>query len=445
MRVLHISKTSDGAQWAARQARVLSGLGVEVHVALPSLAGMAVDEWRAAGATIHVADLSLPARSPHHLLRSCKLARSLVAKVKPDLIHSHFVTTTCLLRLALGKTHAIPRIYQVAGPLHLEHWWSRRFELSLAGPADVWVGSSRCITEWYRLSGVPANKVFLSYYGFQTRQAAPMGSGAVRRAVNARPGDIVVGNVSWMYAPKPLLGQRVGLKCHEDIITALAEVTRRRPDVLGVFVGGAWNNALWYERKIKRLATSLAGDRIRFAGTLPQEVARYAWADFDLAVHVPLSENCGGVVEPLNAGVPVIASAVGGLPEVILHERTGWLVPPRQPRVLAQAILQALEHRNEGLRMARLGKRLVGTMFDVERTAREVHAIYLHLLDPAGSAPAPFHSDQFLSPCSAEQATEASPQTACLPAAVSIAGAACGEQSLRRWCAIPYLPFVSQR
>jgi glycosyltransferase involved in cell wall biosynthesis len=323
----------------------------------------------------------------------------LVALVKPDLIHSHFVTTTCLLRLALGKRHPTPRIYQVAGPLHLEHWWSRRFELGLAGPADVWIGSSQCISQCYRQSGVPKDKLFLSYYGFETRHPQAPSLGAIRRAAGAQDGDILVGNISWMYPPKVLLGQRVGLKCHEDIIEALCEVTQQRANVLGVFVGGPWNNANWYETKLKRLASKKAGDRIRFTGALLGPTARQAWGDFGLAVHVPLSENCGGVVEPLNARVPVIASAVGGLPEVIFNHRTGLLVTPRQPRILARTILGALDQPDECRRMAELGKRLVDTMFDVERTAREVYAIYCHVLDPIYPAPPPFDSAQFLTSC----------------------------------------------
>jgi glycosyltransferase involved in cell wall biosynthesis len=322
-----------------------------------------------------------------------------VESIKPDLIHSHFVSTTCLLRLALGKTHRIPRIYQVAGPLHLEHFWTRNFELKLAGPADFWIGSSRCITQWYGQSGIPEERLFLSYYGFKTRQPPPSGSGAIRRAVGAQSGDVLVGNVSWMYGPKFLLGQRVGLKCHEDIIDALGEVMQRNRNVLGVFVGGAWNNATRYETKLKRFAAQRGGDRIRFTGALPAETARFAWSDFDVAVHVPLSENCGGVVEPLNAGVPVIASAVGGLPEVILHERTGLLVPPRQPRLLAQAIICTLDNREECLRMAHAGKFLVDTMFDVERTAMEVFCIYRHLLDVKNPRPPFFDSVQFLNSC----------------------------------------------
>jgi glycosyltransferase involved in cell wall biosynthesis len=357
---------------------------------------------------MHLADLNLPVHKPHRLKQSLNRARALVAEVKPDVIHSHFVTTTCLLRLALGRSHPIPRIYQVAGPLHLEHWWTRHFELSLAGPSDVWIGSSRCINQWYRRSGVPEERLFLSYWGLNICNSSGPPSDVLRRAAGARDSDVLVGNVSWMYPPKLLLGQRVGLKCHEDIIEALGQVSRERPDVLGVFVGGAWNNSTWYETKLKKLAARRAGDRIRFLGAMPAEGARQAWRDLDLAVHVPLSENCGGVVEPLDAGVPVIASAVGGLPEVIVHEQTGLLVPPREPRILARTILQALDRREQCKRMAALGKALVDTMFDVERTAREVYEIYKHILDPKHLPPPSFDSVRFLDSCSVTAPTTCS-------------------------------------
>ncbi|MCW5556031.1 MAG: glycosyltransferase family 4 protein [Verrucomicrobiae bacterium] len=396
IRVLQVVKTAEGAQWAARQARVLRGMGVETHVAVPTDRGKAIEEWEAAGATVHVADLRLPLRQLPRLALATRRARELVAMVQPDVIHSHFVTTTCLLRIALGRRHTVPRIFQVAGPLHLEHWWTRRFEIGLAGPRDYWVGSSRCINSWYRRSGVPAERIFLSYWGFETRRQVAHETGKLRQAVAARPDEIIVGNVSWMYPPKFFLGQRVGLKCHEDLIEALGYVCRARPNVLGVIVGGAWNGAGWYEQKLKRLADKAAGNRIRFTGPLPGEAAKRAWKDFDLAVHVPLSENCGGVIEPLNAGVPVIASAIGGLPEVVIDGRTGLLIPPRRPYALARAITDALDRKKECLKMAAAGKRLVDTMFDVERTAQEVYQVYRHLLDPRCLAPVPFDSVGFL-------------------------------------------------
>ena len=127
-------------------------------------------------------------------------------------------------------------------------------------------------------------------------------------------------------------------------------------------------------------------------GRLPPAQAKSAWLDFDVAVHVPVSENCGGVIEPLMAGVPVVAARTGGLPEVILDGVTGTLVEPRDPAKLADAIESVLGDLPRHKSMAEVGKRLVSHMFDVRRTAAEIRAIYDHVLNPAQPKPQPFDS-----------------------------------------------------
>src|SRR5262245_12986280 len=121
MRVLHVVKTVDGGPWAAAQVTELTRLGVEVHVALPSAQGLYMGDWVRSGATIHSASLDLPVRRPWLLGDRFRSARRLVDQVAPDIIHSHFVGTTLLLRYALGKDHPIPRVFQIPGPLHLEY------------------------------------------------------------------------------------------------------------------------------------------------------------------------------------------------------------------------------------------------------------------------------------------------------------------------------------
>ena len=147
---------------------------------------------------------------------------------------------------------------------------------------------------------------------------------------------------------------------------------------------------------MRKRAKGLAGDRILFTGSLPFDKGMESWRAFDLGIHVPLSENCGGVVEPLFHGVPVVASHVGGLPEVVIEGKTGWLVPPRKPDRLANAIRNALENYELSKRMALAGKALVRQMFDVNRTASEVYGIYGHILDSSRPPPAPYNSETFL-------------------------------------------------
>src|SRR5438128_1442841 len=99
MTVLHLLKTSVGATWALRQMRELVRLGVRVHAAMPP--GPLVPKYRAAGVEVHEAQLDLPIRRPWRVPAALRAMRQLVERVRPDIIHSHFVATTLTMRLAL--------------------------------------------------------------------------------------------------------------------------------------------------------------------------------------------------------------------------------------------------------------------------------------------------------------------------------------------------------
>jgi glycosyltransferase involved in cell wall biosynthesis len=395
MRVLHVAKTSDGAWWAANQAAELVRRGVDVHVALPRATGRAIPYWVKAGAHIHVADLDFPANQPWRLPSVWQAARQLVAVLQPDVIHSHFFGTTVVLRRALRGKFSGPIVFQVAGPLHLEHAIYRTWDIRSAGANDYWIASSRCILAHYLDAGLSREKLFLSYHGGSSSDVGETRTNFLRSRLGIAEREFVVGNINFMYPPKRFLGQGVGLKCHEDVIDALSILTRDRSDIIGVFVGEPPAGAAWYEARLRARASRMAGDRVRFAGYLsPVEIAS-AWADFDVAVHVPLSENCGGVLEPLLAGIPMIAGIVGGLPELVVEGVTGKTVPTRDPVALAHAVNQVLSDLPLYRGLARTGRHLVRTMFDVSRTAGEVHSIYRHLLDPSCERPTEFESVRF--------------------------------------------------
>jgi hypothetical protein len=230
MRVLHVLKTSEGGRWAALQVGELVRAGVEVEVALPSLAGGSMDLWNASGARLHVADLSFPLRRPWLAGAVARRARRLVDEIQPDLIHSHFVSTTLTLRAALGPNARVPRLFQVPGPLHLEHWLYREGELASAGAPDYWIASSRCTQSLYRRAGVAPGRVFLSYYPVETLHASAANPGL--RARWGIPHDsLLVGNINMFYKPKQYLGQWIGLKAHEHVLEALRMVIAKRANV----------------------------------------------------------------------------------------------------------------------------------------------------------------------------------------------------------------------
>jgi glycosyltransferase involved in cell wall biosynthesis len=391
---MHVVKTSEGAPWAAAQAAELVRAGVEVHAVLPHERGSMIESWQNSGARLHFRYLDFPARAPWKLHAVLAGARALIEEIRPDLVHTHHVGPTLVIRGAMGD-HGPRRVYQVAGPLHLEHALYRRWELLTSTRSDFWIASSAYIASLYRRHGIAADRIFVSYHGMRPEEFCTARTDSLRGVLGIPPHHRVVGNVNHIYPPKYHVGQFIGLKAHEDLIDALALVVEARSDVTGVLIGGVWGRAPRYERTLRARAAAAGRGRILMPGHFSAtEVARF-WADCDCAIHVPISENCGGVVEPLLAAVPTIAGRVGGLREVVLDGLTGRTVPIRKPRVLADAVLAALENEESYRRLARNGQKLVRTMFDIRRTSREVHAIYRHLLDPAYLRPPFFHSRKF--------------------------------------------------
>jgi len=379
MKVLHVVKTAVGASWVFHQVRVLLSLGIEIVVALPSATDGFAPKYRAIGATVVPIDLDFPTRQPWKLPQVVSSCRSLIKQIKPDLIHLHHVGTTYVVRFALGTRHPIPRLFQVAGPLHLEHTVFTQLDINTAGPRDYWVATCRWTQNRYGELGIQQEHIFLSYAGSDVNCFNKLRTGRLRSELGISPDVPLIGMVAYMYAPKWFLGQRQGIKGHEDFIAALRRVREIRPAVRGVIIGGAWASATSYENRIRELGRKLCNGSLTFLGTRQDVPALYP--DLNLAVVPSHSENVGGAVEPLLSGVPVVAAMVGGLPDLVKENKTGFAVPTRNPAALADAILKALDDPNEAKRLTGEGQKMARHLFDVERTGREIAEIYGRILE----------------------------------------------------------------
>jgi len=90
------------------------------------------------------------------------------------------------------------------------------------------------------------------------------------------------------------------------------------------------------------------------------------------------------LLESMAAGVPVVATTVGGNPEVVEEGVTGFLVPPRDPAALAQAICRFLDSPELASRFGQAGRQRVIECFSLERMVKETESLYLDLLNRAG-------------------------------------------------------------
>jgi glycosyltransferase involved in cell wall biosynthesis len=381
MKILHIVKTATGATWVYHQVRVLRSLGFEIVVALPLAADGPADKYRELGATVVPINLDVPTKRPWQIPAVLQACRALVKNVRPDIIHTHHVGTTLVVRTALGKSSLIPRIFQVPGTLHLEHAFFAYLDISLAGPCDHWIASCRWTQRKYHQLGVAPNRVSLSYLGTDLSSFTTTRTNILRRELGLAPDTPLVGMVCYMYAPKRFLGQTTGLKGHEDFIAALQLAKKECPDLHAVIIGGAWNGAIKYEHHLRELGRKACNGSLAFLGTRSDVPALYP--DLDLAVVPSHSENVGGAVEPLLSEVPVIATNVGGLPDLVQEGISGKLVPPRNPEAMAAAITASLQNRAEARRITTEGYKMARHLFDVERTAREVAQIYATLTSGA--------------------------------------------------------------
>ena len=105
----------------------------------------------------------------------------------------------------------------------------------------------------------------------------------------------------------------------------------------------------------------------------------------DLFVLPSEQESFGlAALEALASGVPVVASNVGGLPEVVRHAETGWLVPVRDPTALAAAVVQLLADESRRAAMGRAARADAVARFPPELVVARVERLYRQLLTRAG-------------------------------------------------------------
>src|SRR5205807_1684598 len=141
-----------------------------------------------------------------------------------------------------------------------------------------------------------------------------------------------------------------------------------------------------YRAQLDRLARDLSLNGIvSFAGFVEHPEDR--WASAHVYVQPSREEGFGlAVAEAMASGLPVVATRVGGLEELVEHGRTGLLVVPDDPDALAAAVRRLLADPELAQRMGDMGRAHVTAQYTVERMVDGVEAVYRGLL--AGASPA---------------------------------------------------------
>jgi glycosyltransferase involved in cell wall biosynthesis len=170
-----------------------------------------------------------------------------------------------------------------------------------------------------------------------------------RRILGVPPGMQVVGTV----------GRLAFQKAPQDWIRALAGLGRR--DVFGVWIGAGPLRA-----KMERLAdkNGLSG-RILFTGERNDVEALLPGLDIFAMASLYEGLPCA-IVEAMGAGLPVVATAVNAVPDVVVPGETGLIVPPGMPEVLSRALGFLLDNPDEAARLGAAGRAGLGTALSAD-------------------------------------------------------------------------------
>lgn len=187
-----------------------------------------------------------------------------------------------------------------------------------------------------------------------------------RKRLGLNVDDTVIGTIGH-FAP---------LKGYEDLVRAMPEIIRDIPAARFVIVGEAIYPAYSdYKHHITELVELLGlSDRVVFAGY--RDDLPVVLSGLDIFVLPSWSEGFGRAnLEAMAAGLPIVSTNVGGIPEVVVDGESGLLVPPRDPPALAEAIIKLAQDKNLCKKMGEAGRRRA-EQFTIEKMVDGVVEVY---------------------------------------------------------------------
>jgi glycosyltransferase involved in cell wall biosynthesis len=296
--------------------------------------------------------------------RACWRLRRVMQIEAVDLVHTHSSIDAWLAGFAAKSLHLpVVRSRHVSIPV------KRRRNFVYNVLCDRIISSGSTIREVLVAAGVDAEKIVAIPAGVDTARFHPAVSGAAVRGELGIDGP-VIGMVAMFRHSKG----------HRILLQAMPEILRDEPSAVFLWVGdGVGRAALQQE-----VAEAGLQAKVHMAGF--REDVPSCMAAMDVVV-LPSIKSDGVpqvLIQALAMRRPVVASAVGGIPEVIQHQRTGVLVPPNDAQALAEAIVQLLRDPQSAAAWAQAGGRLIDSHHTLEQMIDRTAAVYTAVLVEKG-------------------------------------------------------------
>jgi colanic acid/amylovoran biosynthesis glycosyltransferase len=291
-----------------------------------------------------------------------------VRQINPAIIHAQFGLSGALV-MPLARSLNIPLIVHFRGAdatltedsaryLSVNHWIYFQRRQALQQQARLFLTVSKFIRQKLLEQGFPGDRVITHYHGVDTTQFCP----------------------DFMLHREPVVlfvGRLTAKKGCPDLIQAMAQVQAVMPDVQLVMIGdGPLRESLETE-------AAQVLKNYQFLGTQPASVVKH-WMNRAQLLMAPSVTSAEGdseglpnvVMEAQAMGLPVIGTLHAGIPEAVVHEKTGFLVPEHDSQGLADYSLRLLNDLSLWQFMSTSGREHMQANFERAARTRALERIY---------------------------------------------------------------------
>lgn len=279
-----------------------------------------------------------------------------------DLIHAHEFDAN-VQGTFVAALSGVPLVATVHGKNYFWEKLRRRLAYQWVSRNATMVAVSENLKQFIvEKVGVDSGHVKVVYNGVDLLpHCGPDDIDQCRKELDLPTGDQIVGVVGNLYP----------VKGHQYLIAAIPAVLAKCPNTTFIFAGRGQ-----LEGELKEQAHQLGvAQKVRFLG-LRQDIPRIL-AVLHAFVLPSLSEGLSmAILEAMVAGKPVIATDVGGNPELVEDSETGYLVPSQNSQALADRLISLLMNRDRALQFGKVGQLRAQGQFSLRTMVREYQAIY---------------------------------------------------------------------
>jgi len=313
------------------------------------------------------------------LVALAKMVR-LMRRIRPDVVHTHMAKAGTVGRLAAHLCGVPLIIHTYHG--HFFHSYFGRLKtgvfltieraLGLATDRIIVLGDGQR-NEIASYGVAPVAKLEPIRLGLELRQFVDVEKfrGELRRELGIHSSVPLIG----------ILARLVPIKAHETFFAAAHLILQQEPAARFLVIGDGERRAE-LEAMVNQLGIATSVDFLGWRRDM-----RSVYADLNVVALTSLNEGSPvALIEALAAARPVVSTAVGGVPEVVMNDVTGLTVPPSNPVAMAEAILRLLREPDLAQRLASSGRRHVYPRYDSSRLVDDVRTLYLRELSSRGRA-----------------------------------------------------------